>query len=107
MAQAIVLTAATAAGTSSAITVTTTPMKVSLYSGETDGSYSQVKCPVFESTPGSKTQPFNDETTTKDERTPVYLSDERKSYLIKSPGTYTVVKALSTKAIGVFTESGL
>ena len=106
MAQTTVLTAQTTAADSDDIVVGTKPVKASLYSGETDGSYSDVKCPVQEKVPGGIYQMFDNEKTMKDERTPVYLSDQRKSYTIISPGTYRVTKAVTDKDIGVFTEDG-
>lgn len=105
MAQTTVLTSATAAGNSSDIVVSTTPVTVALYTDETNGLFTHVKVKIEQKVPGGAYQSFHDEYNHKTERAPVFLYMDKRSYTIKTPGTFRAVKDATATKIGVFTEA--
>ena len=106
MAQTVALAAATAAGTSTDIVVATVPVTVALYSGETLANFSHVKAKILQKDPNGVYQTFFDEFNHRTERAGVYLYQDKRSYTIRTPGTFAVTKDATTAKIGVFTEDG-
>jgi hypothetical protein len=107
MAQTVMLALGRTAATSSVITVTTTPVTVSLYSDSVDGltGFCSINgvCPIVMDTPATP----NVQLTTR-ETGPVNLSNDQSQWVLSAPGDYYVVRpALPSTApqLGVFVQT--
>lgn len=100
----IILTATTEGGTSAEFAVTTTPVSVGLFSGEEDESFCRVKAKIEQEVDTDVWQPLCDGDVTKRNSSGTYLYMTKRSYTIKTPGTYRVVKDATEKLIGVYTD---
>ena len=108
MAQNTVLALGRTAATSSVITVTTTPVTVSIYSDVAgpNGLCSfpgEAVCPVYMDSPGSVNPPL-----ILAGGTPVLLSQQQTQVVLTSPGDYYVMRPLlpsTVPNVGVFTQT--
>lgn len=99
MAQTTALAAGTTAANSSDIVVTT-PVTISLFSGESNGRFERVKMPILRKD-GSNYSEFTKKQTNRGKRFPAYLTNVQRSIFIEEPGTYRVVRSAQTLSVGV------
>lgn len=104
MAQTAAITANTAAVTSSDIVITTTPVMLTMYSGETDGSFGRAKIKI-ETKLGSNYVALQEGNVTKRNGNVFLINVNRRGYTLTSPGTYRLVKDATAKSIGVYQDT--
>lgn len=97
MTQTTELAETTGGGTSTSFTVGTTPAKVGLFS--TAGEFPSVQAQVMEVTPGGDNPVFEAPSM------PLVLTRERRSAMLRAPGTYKVVLPATATKCGVFTDA--
>lgn len=102
MAQTAAITAQTAAANSADITVTTTPIQLSMYSAETDGSFGRAKIKILMKV-GSNYQPLQEGRVDKRNKD-VYLFNTLRGYTLTSPGLYRISKDATDKQVGVYQD---
>lgn len=108
MAQTTALAATTSAANSSDITVTTTPLKVSMFmtggnvqgAKNADGTYERVMCVIQEKDPNGVYVNVNVGGP------PLNICRLHPQQVLVGPGTYRVVKPATVNAIGIYTENG-
>jgi len=102
MAQSTAIAATTAAGDSSDITVTTTPIQLTMYSGETDGSFGRAKIKILKKV-GTGYQPLQEGNVTKRNKD-CFLFNTMRGYTLTAPGVYLVRKEATAKSVGVYQD---
>ena len=104
MAQATVLVAGTTAASSSDIVVTT-PVTVSLFSGETDKHMDRVKCTIYQKDVNGSYFVFTTNTDLHQTRNRPLLTNLMRTFLLNNPGTYRVDRPACTSSVGIETDT--
>ncbi len=107
MAQTTIITAQETAANSTDVVVGTTPVKLALYTTEDPAVFPRVKCTIQEKVPGDTYQAYTGGDLVERKRREVFLTNTQKEFLLTAPGTYRVVKPVTTSDVGVFSEDGV
>lgn len=103
MAQATVLAAGTTAANSSDVVVTT-PLTVSLFSGETDQHMDRIKCSIFQKDVNAHYFPYTAQLGFHQIRNPIILTNTQRQWTFNTPGTYRIVRPACTSSVGIETD---
>lgn len=100
MAQAIALASGTTAANSADVVVTT-PTTLSLFSGETDQSMARCKLSIYLKDSNSNYHRATFQRGGRRYRVPIDLTNVERTVTLTEPGTYRVVRPITTTSVGV------
>lgn len=104
MAQATALAAGTTAANSADIVVTT-PVTISLFSGETDQHMNRVKCTIYQKDVNGNYFVYTTNTDLFQTRNTPLLTNTQRTFLMNEPGTYRVQRPACVSSVGVQTDT--
>jgi len=105
MAQTVILAPSTAAGTSSDITVTSTPVTVTLIPDTDAVAVGRVKAKIEIEIGEGVWEPFIDGDVTRRNKSGTYLYQTQRSYTLKTPGVFRLVKDETAQAVGAVMDT--
>ena len=96
-----ILAAATTAGNSSDVVVTTDPKTVSLFSGESNGSMARCKLSIYQKDSAGNYHRYTIQRGAKKSADELYLTNVQRAVVLSNPGTFRVVRPITTTSVGV------
>lgn len=100
MAQTTPLAAGTTAANSSDVVVKT-PVTVSLFSGESDQHMDRCKISIYQKDSNGNYTFYTAPLGVKQTRNRVYLSNTQRQWTFNQPGTYRLVRPITTSSVGI------